>query len=435
VLEPQSSTEQKADPSVRLTVAAGHGAPPVHSARPTDLEHTHSSLATPLTSVATPALSEPGPTALTSTSSSAKSIPSPPDPQSEPTTSRRPQLTSSGQGAAATSPVVGANPSVRTPPVLSSEQLSAAQSAAGSSTPMIDAAIHRVETLTRQQRESLSSAEEPEKQPARPLAGSTSLHPAKTAESDSSLPVVLARTGESHGSMAATNRAGASTSELRSRPSVSTDASGKRGDPPSARSLASPTASLVHHLPETQTPRGDEHGPPADLPPGKPGPLAAKRESSRKPGAALHVAGEIAPPGPARVESRPLDVANLQLCRKVNGFGSCEPLAETDVRPGQPVRLYCEMTGLRYEAVASGFVSRLSSRVEVRLADSDTVVWEQELGIARDECPRVRHDYYVSYKLTFPPSLQARTYRLCLVQTDLAANRSASAEIRLTLAP
>jgi hypothetical protein len=93
------------------------------------------------------------------------------------------------------------------------------------------------------------------------------------------------------------------------------------------------------------------------------------------------------------------------------------------------------MTGLRYEPVSSGFSSRVRARIEVRAASNDTVLWEHELGIARDECPRVRRDYYVSYLLTLPPSLPPGPHCLRLIQADLAADQSAFAEIDLTIAP
>jgi hypothetical protein len=93
------------------------------------------------------------------------------------------------------------------------------------------------------------------------------------------------------------------------------------------------------------------------------------------------------------------------------------------------------MTGLRYEPANSGFSSRLKARVEVRAAANETVLWEHELGIARDECQRIRRDYYVSYLLTLPRSLPAGPHCLRLVQTDLAADQSAFAEIDLTIAP
>jgi hypothetical protein len=136
---------------------------------------------------------------------------------------------------------------------------------------------------------------------------------------------------------------------------------------------------------------------------------------------------------PARSDDR-LSVANLQLCRKVAGFGSFEPWGPPTVKPGQRVLLYCEMTGLRYEAAESGFVSRLSTRVELRRADTGKLIWEEELGIAKDACSRVRHDYYVSYRLKLPESLPAGKHRLRIAQTDLAANRSASSEVELTVA-
>jgi hypothetical protein len=133
--------------------------------------------------------------------------------------------------------------------------------------------------------------------------------------------------------------------------------------------------------------------------------------------------------------NEPLCVANLQLCREVYGFGSFEALLENTLRPGQRVLLYCEMAGLRYLATSAGFASRLSSRVELRANNNQTILWEQRLPIAEDECRRVRRDYYVTYGITIPPSLSAGTYRLRIVQTDLAADRSASAEIAVTIAP
>ncbi|MGO9914836.1 MAG: hypothetical protein ACLQIB_09005 [Isosphaeraceae bacterium] len=261
------------------------------------------------------------------------------------------------------------------------------QSPAASSTPLLDAAMQRVDALTRHQRESTSladSRDEPEKKAVRPSAGSTSAQPAKKAESDPPLPIVLARSAGSAGSAEPAKPQVYSPAQISPAQRASTKPSGKKADPPPVRSLDSPPPSLL--------------------------------------------------PSPCESDSL-LDVANLQLCRKVSGFGSFEPLAGTTVQPGQRVLLYCEMAGLRYEAIDAGFASRLSSRVELRAADNEAVIWEQELGIARDVCPRVRHDYYVSYRLTFPRSLPAGRHRLRVVQTDLAANRSASAEILLNIAP
>jgi hypothetical protein len=129
----------------------------------------------------------------------------------------------------------------------------------------------------------------------------------------------------------------------------------------------------------------------------------------------------------------PLGVSELRLCRKVSGFGSFEPLQDCALRAGQSVLIYCELTGLRYQARDTSFVSRVSSRVELISAREGSKVWEQSLGEAEDECRSRRRDNYVSYRITLPQTLAAGDYRLRVTQTDLVAKHSASAELTLTL--
>jgi len=382
VLEPQSSTVQEPDASERLLIPPTRAAGATQGTSTTALEASKASLATPLTSVATPALSGPGPTELAGSSKPGTTIPTPPDPETELTLSPTAPAASARTGAAAMTSVGATGLPAQAP-----AHVAAAQLPAGSSTPLLDAAMQRVEAVTRQQRESLSSAEsadEPQKKPVRPSPGSTSAQPAKAPESDPPLPVVLARSGEPDGPPKSAKPHVSSPAKLPPVQHASSESPGKKTGPPPERSPEHPPSSLV----------------------------PSKRDADSH-----------------------LDVANLQLCRKVTGFGSFEPLAQTTVKPGQQVLLYCEMTGLRYDATDAGFISRLSARVELRATDNETVIWEQEPGIARDVCPRVRHDYYVTYRLTFPRSLPAGRHRLRVVQTDLAANRSASAEIPLNIAP
>ncbi len=129
----------------------------------------------------------------------------------------------------------------------------------------------------------------------------------------------------------------------------------------------------------------------------------------------------------------PLGVSDLRLCRGVSGFGSFEPLPASDLKTGQPFLVYCELTGLRYQARDTSYVSRLSSRVELISARDGAKVWEQSLGEAEDQCRRRRRDNYVNYRITLPPTLPAGDYRLRLTQTDLVANHSASSELPLTI--
>jgi len=130
----------------------------------------------------------------------------------------------------------------------------------------------------------------------------------------------------------------------------------------------------------------------------------------------------------------PLGVSDPRLCRKVSGFGSFEPLPAAALRAGQPVLIYCELTGLRYQARDTSYVSRLSSRVELISARDGAKVWEQSLGEAEDQCRSRRRDNYVNYRITLPQTLPAGDYRLRLTQTDMVANHSASSELALTVA-
>ena len=131
----------------------------------------------------------------------------------------------------------------------------------------------------------------------------------------------------------------------------------------------------------------------------------------------------------------PLCIGKLCLCRKILGFGSFEPLHEPRVKAGQRILLYCEMTGMQYEAKEASFVSRLSSKIEIGSVDNGAFQWAHELGPAEDVCGSRRHDFFVNYRFYLPETLPPGSYRLRLTQTDLVANRSTSAEIPLEIVP
>src|SRR5262249_20686604 len=113
----------------------------------------------------------------------------------------------------------------------------------------------------------------------------------------------------------------------------------------------------------------------------------------------------------------------------VHAFGSYDPIDESALEAGQRVIVYCELTGLRYESKGPAFISRLSSRIELRAAGSTEIAWEQELGSPEDGCRRRRRDYYVNYLIELPHSVGPGAYTLRLIQTDRVADCSASKEI------
>jgi hypothetical protein len=138
---------------------------------------------------------------------------------------------------------------------------------------------------------------------------------------------------------------------------------------------------------------------------------------------------------PASEERPALEITDLRLCRTVSGFGSFQPWEESSVKAGQALLIYCEMTGLQYEARSDRFHSRLSTHIELRSDANGSVAWERSPGIPEDVCRRPRRDYYVNYLVGLPESLETGTYRLRLTQTDLIANRTASKEITLEITP
>ncbi|MGE5755730.1 MAG: hypothetical protein ACM35G_08450 [Planctomycetaceae bacterium] len=133
-------------------------------------------------------------------------------------------------------------------------------------------------------------------------------------------------------------------------------------------------------------------------------------------------------------DQAPLEITDLRLCRKVNGFGSFEPIDPSACKPGQAVIIYCEMSGLRYEPVDQMFRSKLSSRVEIVSGQGGESVWKEE-RTAEDLCRRRRRDYYVCYKIYLPDRLAPGSHELRLIQEDLVAGRSTTLAIPLVVPP
>jgi hypothetical protein len=146
-------------------------------------------------------------------------------------------------------------------------------------------------------------------------------------------------------------------------------------------------------------------------------------------------AAEIRAAVSALEEEQPLEITALQLCRRVNGFGSFEPIDPAACKPGQAVIVYCEMSGLRYSAAGGVFHSRLASRVELTPTAGGKVVWSDDLGVAEDLCRRRRRDYYVNYRLVLPDRLPPGTYQLNLLQSDELAGRTTAGSLVVTIEP
>lgn len=134
-------------------------------------------------------------------------------------------------------------------------------------------------------------------------------------------------------------------------------------------------------------------------------------------------------------DEAPLEIIDLRLCRKVKGFGNYDPIDPTACKPGQPLIVYCEMSGLRYRAAGEMCHSRLSAHVELAAARGGETAWAHDLGAAEDVCRRRRRDYYVNYRIVLPDTLPPGDYLLHLTQNDEIARRSTVSTVPLTIRP
>jgi hypothetical protein len=129
----------------------------------------------------------------------------------------------------------------------------------------------------------------------------------------------------------------------------------------------------------------------------------------------------------------PLEITELKLCRKVNGFGNIEPLEPPSRKVGQAVVLYCELTGLAYEPTGPSFRSRVSAQVELIADGSETAVWTHSLGTAEDACRRRRRDFFVGHMFTLPESVVEGKYRMRLTEKDLVTDHVATRETTINV--
>ena len=145
---------------------------------------------------------------------------------------------------------------------------------------------------------------------------------------------------------------------------------------------------------------------------------------------------EPEPPAPSPItdEPPPLTIGAATLCRKINGFGSFEPLNASALRPGKSALVYCELSGLEYRPEGDGFAAHVATRVELIRPDDGGKAWEISGEAPPDRCRTKRRDSYVGTLITLPESIAPGPYTLRLYQADAASGRTASAEIPVTIA-
>ncbi len=133
-------------------------------------------------------------------------------------------------------------------------------------------------------------------------------------------------------------------------------------------------------------------------------------------------------------DKAPLEIVDLRLCSKVDGFGDFESFEPPVRKAGQPVILYCELDGLRFEQTSAGFRTRIATQLEILPEGGGPPILTRSLSTAEETCRRRRRDYYIAYKLVLPRPLPPGDYRIRVTEKDLTADRSATREVSFAIA-
>ncbi len=158
----------------------------------------------------------------------------------------------------------------------------------------------------------------------------------------------------------------------------------------------------------------------------------------------------------------PLQLRNVALCTKVNGFGDFVDCSSGGLDPGQPVLLYVEVENFTSEVISASasastsgedtwarnlarregrgqsnpprYATELHARYEILDAQQRTIV-SRALPVGGDVCRNRRRDYYISYVLYMPENIVPGAYTLELTVEDKKGGKFGSAVVDLQIKP
>ena len=161
---------------------------------------------------------------------------------------------------------------------------------------------------------------------------------------------------------------------------------------------------------------------------------AVLRALDEAPGESPHRGDEVRSAVLVLEDKAPFEITDLRFCSRVDGFGDFEAFEPPVRKAGQPVILYCEIDGLRFEQTSTGFRTRVAAQLEILAQGGGQPIHTRPLEVAEEICRRRRHDYYVAYRLVLPRPLEPGDYRIRLTARDLASDRTASREVAFGIA-
>ncbi|QDT34542.1 hypothetical protein [Thalassoglobus polymorphus] len=133
--------------------------------------------------------------------------------------------------------------------------------------------------------------------------------------------------------------------------------------------------------------------------------------------------------------SAKLQLRNVSFCSRINGFGNFEPIDATQLTPGEPVLIYCDVRNFQSESSdQNDFITKLRSSVEIYQGDlNGQLVDRSSFPATEDRCQSIRTDYYNSYRIDLPAHLSSGQHVLKLTVYDEFSGKSATETISFTV--
>jgi hypothetical protein len=133
----------------------------------------------------------------------------------------------------------------------------------------------------------------------------------------------------------------------------------------------------------------------------------------------------------------PLEIRNLQFCRHIDGFGNYETFGVNEFTAGQQLLLYTEVRHFMSESDPSGvYRTLLESEIEIYSEGPTRELIDRTVfPSTEDLCRTRRSDYFHSYRIDLPSSLQPGTYVLELTVEDRLAGKAATESRRFVVVP
>lgn len=118
---------------------------------------------------------------------------------------------------------------------------------------------------------------------------------------------------------------------------------------------------------------------------------------------------------------QPLRISNIQLCRRVKGFGIYEAFETPAFLSGreQPAIVYVELENFRSDKHSSGdYVVKLKQELTLYNESDGLAVWQQPAVDVVDQSRNERRDFFVVQLVKLPARLTVGKYRLKVRMTD-----------------